>query len=81
MRATEEYERALAIAPGNVRVLRDYGRFVSLMGHIDAGVAAARRAIVLDPLARDALGMLGRVLYRARRYKEAIAALEETHGC
>ncbi len=78
IQATEEYERALAIAPGNVRVLRDYGRFVTLMGHKEKGVAAARRATVLDPLDRDALGMLGTVLYRARQYNEAIAALEET---
>lgn len=75
--ASEEYARALAIAPGDVRVLRDYGKFVTLMGHKEKGVGAARRAIVLDPLDRDARGTLGTVLFRAREYNEAIAVLDE----
>ena len=50
--ASEEYERALALAPGNAEVLRISGEFAAYMGHFDAGVAAARRAVVLDPLAR-----------------------------
>ena len=47
------------------------------MGHIDAGLAAARRAVVLDPLARDSHSLLGRALYAARRYEEAVAAFAE----
>ena len=51
--ASEEYERALALAPGNAEVLRLSGQFAAYMGHFDAGLAAARRAVVLDPLARE----------------------------
>jgi TolB-like protein/tetratricopeptide (TPR) repeat protein len=76
-RASEEYERALALAPGNAQVLRISGLFATYMGHIDAGLAAARRAVVLDPLARDSRSVLGRALYAARRNEEAIAVLSE----
>jgi TolB-like protein/tetratricopeptide (TPR) repeat protein len=76
-RASEEYERALALAPGNAQVLRISGLFATYMGHIDAGLAAARRAVVLDPLARDSHSALGRALYAARRYKDAIGTLSE----
>ena len=75
--ASEAYERALALAPGNAQVLRLSGLFAAYMGHIDAGLAAARRAVVLDPLARDSHSLLGRALYAARRYEEAIAALSD----
>jgi TolB-like protein/Flp pilus assembly protein TadD len=76
-RASEEYERALALAPGNAQVLRISGLFAAYMGRTDAGLAAARRALVLDPLARDSHSVLGRALYAARRYEESVAALSE----
>jgi TolB-like protein len=75
--ASEEYDRALALAPGNAQVLRISGVFAAVMGHFDVGVAAARRAVVLDPLAPPSHGALGRALYVARRYDEAIAAFAE----
>jgi len=76
-RASEAYERALALAPGNAQVLRISGLFAVYMGHIDVGLAAARRAVVLDPLARDSHSLLGRALYAARRYEEAVVAFSE----
>jgi tetratricopeptide (TPR) repeat protein len=76
-RASEEYERALALAPGNAQVLRISGLFAAYMGHIDAGLAAARRAVVLDPLARDSHSVLGRALSAARQYEEAVIAFSE----
>ena len=75
--ASEAYERALALAPGNAEVLRDSGQFAAYMGHFDVGVAAARRAVVLDPLARRSHAALGRALYADRRYEEAVAAFAE----
>jgi TolB-like protein/tetratricopeptide (TPR) repeat protein len=72
--ASDEYERALAIAPGNAELLRNSGVFEALMGHFDAGLTAARRAVVLDPLSRDSHFQLGRALYAARRYAEALTA-------
>jgi TolB-like protein/Flp pilus assembly protein TadD len=75
--ASEAYERALALAPRNAEVLRLSGRFAAWMGHSDAGVAATRRAVVLDPLARQSHSDLGQALYAARRYQEAVAAFAE----
>jgi tetratricopeptide (TPR) repeat protein len=75
--AGEAYERALALAPGNAQVLRYGGQFAVYMGHFDAGVAATRRAVVLDPLARNSHGALAQALYVARRYEEAVAAFAE----
>ncbi len=75
--ANHEYQRALSLAPGNAEVLRRSGSFAAYMGYFDAGIAAARRAVVLDPVAREIHGWLGRALYAARRYEEAIAAFAE----
>ena len=77
VQANEAYERALALAPGNAEVLRDSGEFAANMGHFDVGMAATRRAVVLDPLARQSHSLLGFTLYLARRYKEAAAAYAE----
>jgi TolB-like protein/lipoprotein NlpI len=76
--ANEAYERALALAPGNAQVLRDYGQFAVSMGRTEAGLAAARRAVVLDPLNPPTHGALGLALYFGRQYKDALAALEDT---
>jgi TolB-like protein/DNA-binding winged helix-turn-helix (wHTH) protein len=72
--AKAELERALALAPGNADVLGMYGRFAVLMGHTDAGIAAARRAVTLDPLNVLSHYRLGQSLYLARRYAESVAA-------
>jgi hypothetical protein len=42
------------------------------MGHSGAGIAALRRAVVLDPLSSTPYGALGEALYTARRYGEAV---------
>jgi len=75
--ASAAYDRALALAPGNAEVLRESGRFAAWMGYFDAALAATRRAVVLDPLARQSHGALADALYVARRYEEAVAAYAE----
>jgi serine/threonine-protein kinase len=72
--ALEEYERALALAPGNVRVLRDYGAFAVNMGRTDSGLKSIRRAAELDPLNANSYTYLGAALLALRRYEQAIAA-------
>ena len=76
-RAAEEFQRAVALAPGNARLLGDYGVFPAEMGQTEAGPAAARRALVLDPLGPDARATLGYALMAARRYPEAIKAFTD----
>jgi TolB-like protein/Flp pilus assembly protein TadD len=77
-RADEEYGRAMDLAPGNPQFLRTYGRFATWMGRLDAGLAAARRVVVLDPLDPRSHYRLGQALLYARRYGEAIAAYNDT---
>jgi TolB-like protein/tetratricopeptide (TPR) repeat protein len=75
-RAMQEYDRALALGPGNARVLRDYGVFAVQMGRSATGIAAARRSVVLDPLNPASHGFLGGTLYFSRRNPEALAAYQ-----
>jgi TolB-like protein len=76
-RASAEYTRALALGPGDARVLRSAGGNAAYMGRFDVAIAAEYRAVVLDPLARASHTGLGQVLYLARRYQEAAAAYAE----
>jgi TolB-like protein/Tfp pilus assembly protein PilF len=73
-RADEEYERALTLAPGNARMLRDYGGFGVFMGRSDSGLAMLRRAADLDPLNYSSHMFLGGGLQALRRYQEALVA-------
>ncbi len=75
--ASEEYERAMALAPGNAAVLGEGGIFSVYMGRFDAGLVAAHRAVALDPLSPRSHDRLGEALYWARRYEDAVAALGE----
>jgi TolB-like protein len=75
--ASEAFERAFTLAPGDAAVLDTYGRFTAYMGRADAGIAAARHAVTLDPLNPMIRRHLGYVLTAARRYDEAIAAHKE----
>jgi TolB-like protein/tetratricopeptide (TPR) repeat protein len=72
----EAYERAIALAPGNARMLPEYSRFAASTGRTDAGIAAGRRCVVLDPLNSNCHFSLGTALRCARRYAEAVAAFD-----
>jgi len=76
-RANEAYARALALAPGNAQVLRETGAFAVLMGRSETGIAALRRAVVLDPLAGYSHYRLGHGLYFSRRYEDSTTVLAE----
>ena len=71
--ASEAYQRAMALAPGNAQALSEGGRFAATMGRFDAGLAAARRGVALDPLNPRSHFLLGQALYLARHYEEAVA--------
>jgi TolB-like protein/tetratricopeptide (TPR) repeat protein len=75
--ANGAYERALSLAPGKAVVLRYSGFSAVVMGRIDAGLEALRRAVVMDPLARDSHSAVAQALYFARRYEEAVAAFAQ----
>jgi TolB-like protein len=73
--ASQEYQRALALASGSATVLRTYGQFAVLMGQTEAGLAAAHRSVVLDPLNYVNYLSLGTSEVLARRSADAILAL------
>jgi TolB-like protein/tetratricopeptide (TPR) repeat protein len=76
-RASDAYERAMALAPGNAQVLGEGGRFAAYMGRFDRGIAAAGRAVALDPLNPRSRSLLGEALYWARRYQDAVTTFGE----
>lgn len=78
IRANEEYGRALALAPGDIQVLRQYSQFAVLMGGAAAAIAAGRRAVLLDPLSYGTYDALGFALYYAHQYGEAVAAYQQS---
>jgi TolB-like protein/DNA-binding winged helix-turn-helix (wHTH) protein/cytochrome c-type biogenesis protein CcmH/NrfG len=72
--ASAELERAVALAPGSALAIGSYGQFAVLTGRPDEGIAAARRAVALDPLNPESHYRLGEALYFARHYGESAAA-------
>jgi TolB-like protein/thioredoxin-like negative regulator of GroEL len=79
IRAAEEaFGTALALAPGKVDVQLEYSRIQCYQRHFDEGVAAARKALSLDPVSLIANHFLGHILYFSRRYEEAISAFRHT---
>jgi TolB-like protein len=71
--ASDAFERAKTLAPGNAAVLAESGRNAVWMGRFEEGLAAARRAVALDPLNPRSRDLLSQALYFARRYEEALA--------
>ena len=72
-----ELEHAIALAPGAAQIVGWYGRFAVMTGRTDAGIAAVRRAVVLDPLNPGTHYRLAQTLYYARRYAEAVAVSKD----
>jgi len=72
--AAAEYERALALSPGNSHVLLVAARFLSEIGRAEAAVTSGQRAVALDPLNPGAYRILGLILLYAHHYREAIMA-------
>ena len=75
--AAPEFERALALSPGNARVQRLYAEFATSIGHHAAAIAAAQRAVSLDPENAGAYVTLSRALSHAHQFAAALAALRD----
>jgi serine/threonine-protein kinase len=76
-RAESELRRALELNPNYASARRWYAVLLASLGRFDESISEARRAVELD-LSPVASTELGNVLYRARRYDEAIAVLRKT---
>lgn len=76
--AHEAFNTALELHPGNVEVQMEYARINCYQGNIEEGIAAARKAVELDPVSLIANHFLGHILYFSRHYEEAMVALRHT---
>jgi serine/threonine-protein kinase len=74
--AAVEHERALALSPGNSRVLLMSARFLAEIGRAEAAISNAQRAVVLDPLNAGAYRLLGLVYLYTHRYRDAVLAYD-----
>ncbi len=77
--AIASYARAMELNPNNADVLAEWGwNMVFLTGEADKAVANIKRAMRLNPHHSDWYEQgLGLAAYAARRYEEAVAALEK----
>lgn len=76
--ASAEYRRAVALAPGDSRLVSAYSFFVAQMGNQEESLRLAQKALELDPLNKISYENWVGALYDARRYEEAVRFAEET---
>jgi tetratricopeptide (TPR) repeat protein len=70
--ALAEFNKALALSPGDARVYRESAGFMVAMGNFEAAITQARRGTELDPLSPRAFETLQYVYYYARRYQDSL---------
>ncbi len=76
--ARQEYLRALSINPNLASAHKEYSEYLMFTGNFEDAISEAKQALKLDPFSVVMNGNLGHVLYRARRYDEAVEQLEKT---
>ena len=77
-KAKQHYERSIALNSGYATAHHWYAEYLTEMGFHDEAMAEIRRAHELDPLSLIIDMNVGRLLYYARRYDEAIEALRQS---
>jgi len=75
IRAEKSIQRALALQANNVDAHYSYGLLLMTVGRLDEAITHMKLAEQLDPLSPAIQSDLGRVLYRARKYDDAIPYL------
>lgn len=70
--AQDAINRAMSLNPGNTTVLIEYSRIHCNLGNHEKSIAAARKALELDPVSVYTNHWLGHTLYFARQYEEAM---------
>jgi TolB-like protein len=76
--AVRYVERAVMLSPNNAEAHWVLGTALPLVGRLQDGIAAMRRALELDPLRVEYFGWAARMILYARDYKGAIAQGMET---
>jgi adenylate cyclase len=69
--ADEKMKLALKLDPDNPYVLRNAGRFYTLLGRTEESINFCKRALQNDPIQRTALSYLLRAYFFSGQYKEA----------
>ena len=69
--AAAEFDKGLALSPGDARTYKDSAGFIAGMGRFDEAIARAKRAVELDPLNPETHDSLAYVYYWARRYQDS----------
>ena len=79
--AERRFQRALVLDPNSANTYHWYGGdYLSAVGRTGEAVEAEQRARELDPLSPTINAAFGMALYRARRYRDALAHLEEVRS-
>jgi serine/threonine protein kinase/Tfp pilus assembly protein PilF len=73
--AQEDFQRALALDPGNSLALRRYGLLLGAFGRLPEAIAMTKRAIELDPLSSVTWSNLGMLATGARQFAAADDAI------
>ena len=78
-RAIAAYQRALELNPNDPDVMCEFGACLSYAGRAEEGVEMVRKAMRLNPHYPEWwLMTIGQIYHDARRYEDAIAALESS---
>jgi TolB-like protein/Flp pilus assembly protein TadD len=72
--AAAEFDKGLALSPGDARTYRDSAGFIAAMGRFEEAVTRAKRGVELDPLNPETHESLAYVYYWARRYQDSVSA-------
>ena len=73
--AQADFEKALALDPGNSAVQRRYGLLLGSLGRLSQAIATAKKATELDPLSSTAWTTLGGLLTANRQFAVAGEAI------
>lgn len=76
--AEHEFQRAIELKPNYATAHQWYAELLAANGRFEESLAQVRAARDLDPLSLAAYSNVGRLLYLARRYDEAIMELRNT---
>jgi serine/threonine protein kinase/Tfp pilus assembly protein PilF len=74
----KEFRRAIAVNANDAYSHGEYGDFLAAMGRFDEALVEKRRAEQLDPLSVTASWDVGRTLFYASRYEDAIEQAKHT---
>jgi tetratricopeptide (TPR) repeat protein len=73
-----ELQKALALAPSDPEILRNYSVLKIITGKADQAISLADRVLGLDPLNGISYGLKMLALFSARRYDDAVRTAQQT---